>query len=205
MDVACHSASLNIPLQVLGVQSSSRLSATFQTSSEQQTCHHEAATQQDHHHVVRWLELIQNDPVIATSVVSNGKGYFVGAKDTDATHKTAEACKATFEDSKSHAETTYGCKIRSFVTDNAKNMDKMHRELEEDDEKLIPYGCLSLMSSPAGTRPDTTPIMKYIIEMNKIFRNHHVPSAWLKGQLGSNRPQLPSETRWKGQLICLDS
>ena len=32
-----------------------------------------------------------------------------------------------------------------------------------------------------------------------------MPSAWLKGQLGSTCPQLPSETRWKGQLICLDS
>ena len=31
------------------------------------------------------------------------------------------------------------------------------------------------------------------------------PSAWLKGQLGSTHPRLPSETYWKGQLICLDS
>ena len=45
-----------------------------------------------------------------------------------------------FEDCKSHAETTYGCKLQSFVTDNAKNMDKMHRELEEEDANLIPYG-----------------------------------------------------------------
>ena len=51
---------------------------------------------------------VQNDPITATSVVSDGKGYFVDAKDTDITHKTAEACKAMFEDSKSHAETTYG-------------------------------------------------------------------------------------------------
>ena len=50
---------------------------------------------------------VQNDPVIATSVVTDGKGY-LDAKDTGTTHKTAEACKAMFEDSKSHAETTYG-------------------------------------------------------------------------------------------------
>ena len=42
---------------------------------------------------------VQNDSVIATSVVSDGKGYFVDAKDTGSTHKTAEACKAMFEDS----------------------------------------------------------------------------------------------------------
>ena len=99
---------------------------------------------------------VQNDPVIAISVVSgDGKGYFVDAKDTGTTHKTAEACKAMFEDSKSHTETTYGCKIRSFVTDNAKNMDKMCRELEEEDENLIPYGCLSHVLNLLGQ--DLTP------------------------------------------------
>ena len=56
---------------------------------------------------------VQNDPVIATSVVSDGKGYFVDAKDTGTTLKTAEACKAMFED-------YHGCKIRYFVTDNAR-------------------------------------------------------------------------------------
>ena len=98
---------------------------------------------------------VQNDPVIATSVVSDRKGYFVDAKDTGTTHKTAETCKAMFEDSKFHAETTCGCNIGSFVTDNAKNMDKMRRELEEDDENLIPMA-VSLMSSTCGSRPDTS-------------------------------------------------
>ena len=127
------------------------------------------------------------------------------AKDTGTSHKTAEACKSMFEDSKSHAETIYGCKIRSFVTDNAKNMDKMCRELEKEDENLIPYGCLSHVLNLLGQDLTPAPIMKHIVEINKFFRNHHVPSAWLKGQLGSTCPQLPNETRWKGQLICLDS
>ena len=138
---------------------------------------------------------VQNDPVIATSVVSDGKGYFVDAKDTGTTHKTAEAGKAMFEDSKSHAETIYRCKIWSFVTDNAKNMDKMRRELEEEDENLIPYGCLSHVINLLGQDLTPAPTMKHIVEINKFFRNHHVPSAWLKGQLGSTRPQLPSAGR----------
>ena len=146
---------------------------------------------------------VQNDPVIATSVVSDGKGYFVDAKDTGTTHKTAEACKAKFKDSKSqqsHAETTYGCKIRSFVTDNAKNMDKMRKELEEEDENLIPYGCLSHVLNLLGQDLTPAPTRKHIVEINKFFRSHHVPLAWLKGQLECTRPQLPSETRWKGLL-----
>ena len=81
----------------------------------------------------------------------------------------------------------------------------MHRELEEEDENLVSYGCLSHVLNVL--RPDLTPapIMKHIVEINKFFWNLHVPSAWLKGQLGSTHPQLPSETHWKGQLICLDS
>ena len=89
--------------------------------------------------------------------------------------------------------------------DNAKNMDKMRRELEEEDENLISYGCLSHVLNLLGQ--DLTPafIMKHIVEINKFFRKHHVPSAWLMGQLGSTHPQLPNETHWKGQLICMDS
>ena len=118
---------------------------------------------------------VQNDPVIATSVVSDGKGYFVGAKDTDITHKTAEACKAMFEDSKSHAETTYGVRYGLFVTDNAKIMDKMCRELEEKAENLIPYGCFSHVLNLLEQDLTPAPIMKHVVEINKFFRNHHVP------------------------------
>ena len=105
---------------------------------------------------------VQNDPVIATSVVSDKKGYFVDAKDTGTTHQTAEACEALFEDSKSHAETTYGCKIRSFVTDNDRNMDKMCRELEEEDENLIPHGCLSDVLNLLGQDLTPAPIMQHM-------------------------------------------
>ena len=110
-----------------------------------------------------------------------------------------------FKDSKSHAENTYGCKIRPFVAENAKNMDKMRRELKEEDENLIPYGCHSHLLNLLGQDLIPAPIMKHIMEIKKFFRNHYVPSAWLKGQLRSTHPQLPRETRWKGQPICLNS
>ena len=89
-------------------------------------------------------------------------------KDTGTTHTTAEACKAMFEDSKSHAETTYGCKLQYFVTDNAKNIDKMHRQLEEEDENLIPYGCLSHVLNLLGQDLTPASIMKHIVEINKF-------------------------------------
>ena len=148
---------------------------------------------------------VQNDPVIATSVTCEGKGYFVDAKDTGTMQKTAENCKAMILDSRDTAEQSYGCKVKTFVTDNARNMEKMRNELENDDDSVVTYGCLAHVLNLLGQ--DITPqaLIKHITEINKFFRNHHVPSAWLKSQLGATRPQLPSETRWKGQLMCLDS
>ena len=47
--------------------------------------------------------------------------------------------------------------------------------------------------------------MKHIVEINKYFRNHHIPSALLNSCQGTVRPQLPGDTRWKSQLTCIDS
>ena len=77
--------------------------------------------------------IIQNDLVISTSVVSQGRGFFVDAKDTASTHKTAEALKTMFEDAKVHAERTYGCDVHSFATDKGRNNQKMRTELEKED------------------------------------------------------------------------
>lgn len=147
----------------------------------------------------------QNDPVIASSVVSSGKGYFVDAKDTGTTHKTAENLKDMVKESKSKAEGSYECKVRSFVTDNARNMVKLRHELEKEDDSLITYGCLSHVFNLLGQDLTPAPVMKHVIEINKYFRNHHMPSAWLKSQEGATRPILHNDTRWKGQLMCLDS
>ena len=100
---------------------------------------------------------------------------------------------------------SYGCKVKTVVADNAKNMEKMRKELEKEDQTIVAYGCLAHVFNLLGQ--DVTPalVMKHIIEIQKFFRNHHVPSSWLKNQLGAIRPQLPNDTRWKGQLQCADT
>ena len=148
---------------------------------------------------------VQNDPVIATCVTSQGKGYFVDAKDTGTAHKTAENCKTMPLDSESTAEQMYGCKVRTIVTDNAKNVEKMRKEMEKEDSNLVTYSNLSHVLNLLGQDLTPASVVKHVTEVNKFFINHHVPTAWLKDQLGATRPHLPNDTRWKGQLICLDS
>lgn len=148
---------------------------------------------------------IQNDPVIATSVTCDGNGFFIDATSTGSTSKTAENCKEMLVKSKEFAEATYGCRVRSVVTDNARNMVKMRESLKEDDKDLITYGCLAHWLNLLGQDITSPSIMKHVVEINKYFRNHHIPSALLLDCHGSTRPQLPGDTRWKSQLTCLDS
>ena len=86
---------------------------------------------------------LQNDPVIATSVTCEGSGFFINAVSPGATSKTAENCKDMLVKSKAYAEETYGCRVRSVVTDNARNMAKMREALKEEDKDIVTYGCLA--------------------------------------------------------------
>jgi len=42
-------------------------------------------------------------------------------------------------------------------------------------------------------------------EVQKYFRNHHQPSAWLKELSETVILQLPGDTRWNSQLTCVDT
>ena len=147
---------------------------------------------------------LQNDPVIATSVTCGDNGYFIDAQCTADNHKSAEYCKELLVKSKAYAEETYGCHVRTVVTDNAASMVKMREALQEE-ENLITYGCLAHWLNLLGN--DLTPqgALKNVIEINKYFRNHHIPSSLLNDCSGSIRPQLPGDTRWKSQLNSIDS
>ncbi|CAL4085922.1 unnamed protein product, partial [Meganyctiphanes norvegica] len=124
---------------------------------------------------------LHNDPVISTSVTCEGTGYFIDAQCTGSTTKTAEVCQELLAKSKTYAETTYGCQVQTVVTDNAKNMVKMRDAIEKVEEEgrepLITYGCLAHWLNLLGK--DLTPdqLMKQVVDINKYFRSHHVPSA----------------------------
>jgi hypothetical protein len=102
-------------------QTHSKLQSTMKTKLEGKT----VTMQQD-----GWSTL-QNDPVISTSVTCEGSGYFIDAQSTGSTQKTADNCKQMLVDSKAYAEQTYDCHVRTVVTDNARNMEKMRKALEQ--------------------------------------------------------------------------
>ena len=117
----------------------------------------------------------------------------------------AENCKNLCQATIQCAKEKYECDAKSIVTDNAKNMEKMRKELEDDDPSLIVFGCLSHWLNLLGQDITPSGVLKHIIEIQKFFRNHHLPAAWLKECEGSIKPQLPCDTRWNSQLACLSS
>jgi len=102
-------------------QTHSKLQSTMKTKLQGKTI----TMQQD-----GWSTL-QNDPVIATLVTCEGCDYFIDAQSTGSTPKTADNCKQMLIESKAYTEQTYGCHVRTVVTDNARNMEKMRKSLEQ--------------------------------------------------------------------------
>jgi hypothetical protein len=49
---------------------------------------------------------------------------------------------------------------------------------------------------------DITPaqVINQLVEINKYFRNHHIPGSLLSEIPDSVKPQLPAETRWNSEV-----
>ncbi|KAK2142978.1 hypothetical protein LSH36_890g00018 [Paralvinella palmiformis] len=54
---------------------------------------------------------------------------------------------------------------------------------------------------------DITPssVMKHVMDIQKYFQNDHKANNWLTECPEIVKPQLPTETRWKGQLTCINT
>ena len=134
-----------------------------------------------------------NEPVILTSVTCEGVGYFIDAQLTGSKSKTAEACQEMLTESKAFAEETFGCHVRSVVTDNAPAMTKMRDGLERDDQDLITYGCLAHYLNLIGKDITDKNVLVRVEDIQKHFRRKHIPGALLGKYEDSVRSQISAE------------
>ena len=74
-----------------------------------------------------------------------GESYLTETVDTSGHAHTAEYLEEVAMSAVTSTEHRFGCKVGTFVTDNASNMVKMRRQLEADsitpDSNIISYGC----------------------------------------------------------------
>lgn len=148
---------------------------------------------------------IHNTPVIATSLHTGEKSYFMTAVETGTNKKTADYCTSIAQDAIHEANEKYGCNVTGVVTDNEKKMEAMRRNLKDDDPSLTVYGCSAHWLNLLGQDITPTQVINQVVEINKYFRNHHIPGALLAEIAGSVKPQLPADTRWNSQLACTET
>jgi hypothetical protein len=148
---------------------------------------------------------IHNTPVIATSLQANEKSYFFSAIETGTNKKTAAYCTSIALNAIEEAERELECSISAIVTDNEKKMEVMKQNVKEVKPDIITYGCSAHWLNLLGKDITPSPVINQIVEINKYFRNHHLPGALLDQVNGSIKPQLPGDTRWNSQFHCINT
>ena len=86
-----------------------------------------------------------------------------------------------------------------------KKMEVMKQNLKEADPDLTVYGCSAHWLYLLGQDITPSQVINQVVEVNKYFRNHHVPGALLSEMSGSVKPQFPNDKRWNSQLKCIET
>lgn len=147
---------------------------------------------------------VHNEPVVCCSIITqNGESFLVDTIETGAESHTAEYLKTMALKAIKKTETQFEVKVKSFVTDNTGNVQKMRSELEKQ-IGIIQYGCsahiLNLLAKDLEIPSATSNIIKVI----KYFRNKHVPSG-LYRDAGGKKLVMPLEIRWSTMNNALKS
>lgn len=156
---------------------------------------------------------IHNEPIICISVY-NLEDEVVCLIDTIETkvesHNAEYLLKLAVESIKKCK--SFGCDVRSMVTDNAANMRKMRSELGKSDLScddyshldIITYGCSSHILNLLAHDLEDLEVKNNIKQIIKYFKFHHFPAAKYK-ELGGSSLVLPFDVRWNTMFDCLQS
>ena len=146
---------------------------------------------------------VQNQPVIGSCLHTGDKSYFVGAVDTGTNKKTAQCIAQLADEEIKRCEKEYGCTVVGYISDNEAKMVAVRKILEELRPGFITLGCAAHYVNLALQEISPKPLIGQIVEVQKYFRNHHLPAAWLAEKPTTVKPQLPNETRWLSHEECV--
>ena len=79
--------------------------------------------------------------------------------------------------------------MTGVVIDNEKKLVAMKQNLIETDPELTVYGCSAYWLNLLGQDVTPSQIISQVFEINKYFRNHHVPGVLLA--------EIPESTQLK--------
>ena len=126
-------------------------------------------------------------------------------KDTSGNQHKAEYLQELVEDCLESTSATFNVSVSGFVTDNAANVAKLRRQIEDgtSDDDVMLYGCGAHALNLLGKNLENKAVTDKAIQVIKYFRNTHLPGAWLRAS-GNNKLILPCETRWHGKTDALE-
>ncbi|KAB7505807.1 hypothetical protein Anas_00753 [Armadillidium nasatum] len=149
---------------------------------------------------------VKNDPIIATSMHTGKQSFLLSTIDSGSDKKNAEYCLKCLKEAVDEVKEKYNSKVFAFCSDNEAKMKLLKEKMKEDDElkTIISYGCSAHYINLLEQEVTPNSILKYIIQIQKFFRNHHQPHGWLK-EKGGLMPQIPNDTRWNSQQACINT
>ncbi|XP_073511582.1 uncharacterized protein [Phyllobates terribilis] len=150
---------------------------------------------------------VHNDPIVCACITTEeGKVFLAQTTDTSGNAHTAEYLQEVAVKAITTCEQKFKCLVRSLVTDNAANVSKMRRNLEEqggNTKLLITYGCSAHLLHLLAKDLSVPEIKANVVEIAKYFRNNHFAAAALK-RMGGTKLTLPQDVRWNSVVDCFE-
>ena len=145
-----------------------------------------------------------NEPIICVTVSTlDGTVHLIDTVDTSGMPHTAEYLVEVATGSMQKAKETFGCQVRSIVTDHAANVAKMRRILEEQNEDLVTYGCSAHLLNLLAHDVEIPDVKEHILQIMKYFRNNHFAAA--RYRQGGQCLIIPQDVRWNTMADCLEA
>ena len=91
-----------------------------------------------------------------------------------------------------------------LVTDNAENMNKTRKLVSEAHPTIVNYGCSAHQMNLLAKDLNCSQVVNKVTSVAKVFRNCHLPAAWLSAIDGATKAPLPSEVRWSSVVKTLE-
>lgn len=171
---------------------------------EKRSCFNSLSGQNINMSIDGWSN-IHNEPIICATITNeHGNTFLYETIDTSGKPHTSDYLAELCCELISSCEEKYGCRIRSFVTDNAANMVRMRKLIQENmDLKVITYGCSAHFLNLLCKDFEIKSIKENVVQIVKYFRNNHLARAKFK-IAGGKTLQLPSDVRWNSVSDCLE-
>ena len=149
---------------------------------------------------------VHNEPIMCVTItITNGDVYLADIIDTSGKPHTAEYLADVTKDSIQKCEEEFKVKVRSVVTDNAANVTKMRRFIQNDESlDVITYGCSAHILNLLSNDLQVSDVKKHVLSVIKYFRNNHYANACFR-QSGCTKLIVPSEIRWNTLVDCFQS